>query len=330
MAQGKIIRTTNAGVTWFPQTGGGNLTLLGVKFIDVNNGIAISSEGPVLRTTDGGTNWVQTDSLSGTVTDISYADSNNVFIVTQNTGDGSRIYRSTNGGLNWILQNIREDHLMAVSFADANNGLITGLDGLILRTSNSGVISGDNNAYKRNDLNLPIGDFQNTDDSINVIITDNPSTFSVSRVYVTIDTVLHTNDGDLEFYLEHNGITDTLIYQNGDSGENFLGTFLNDETNFPLVSGTAPFRGSFEPYRPLSKFNGQNPDGYWKLRIYDRTAGNTGTLDAWSLTLLYQTATDVTDDFRFLHNICYHRIFLIHLTRVQQFVTGLHNNCLLH
>ena len=122
--------------------------------------------------------------------------------------------------------------------------------------------------------------------------------FAVSRVYVTIDTVLHTNDGDLEFYLEHNGITDTLIYQNGEGGENFLGTFLNDETNFPLVSGTAPFRGSFQPYRPMSKFNGQDPGGYWKLRIYDGASGNTGTLDAWSLTLLYQTATDVTDDIK--------------------------------
>lgn len=62
------------------------------------------------------------------------------------------------------------------------------------------------------------------------------------------------------------------------------------------MSGEAPFRGSFQPIRPLSKFNGQDPDGYWNLRIYDRTAGNTGTLQAWSLTLLYQSVTDVKDD----------------------------------
>jgi hypothetical protein len=89
------------------------------------------------------------------------------------------------------------------------------------------------------------------------------------------------------------------VYQNGSSGDNFLGTFLNDATNFPLVSGSSPFRGSFKPHRPLSKFNGQNPNGYWKLRIYDRAAGNTGTLQAWSLTITYAQVIGVTGN----HNV---------------------------
>ena len=301
--QGRIIRTTNAGLSWFPQTGGRNLNLGGVQFIDVNNGIAISYNGPVLRTTDGGTNWVQTDSLMSGYK-ISYIDSNNAFIVSPLPDGTSLIYRTTNGGLNWTLQDTIETPIYAVSFADANNGLITGTGGMILRTSNAGVFSGTNNAHNRNGLNLPIGDFQNADDSINVNVTGNSRAYAVSNgyivtgVYLTIDTVLHTNDGDLEFYLEHNGIIDTLIYRNGGSGSNFLGTFLNDATNFPLVSGTAPFRGSFKPYRPLSRFCGQDPNGAWRLRIYDRASGNTGTLEAWSLTVkyTYQTLTGVTED----------------------------------
>ncbi len=294
---GKIIRTTDAGLNWVAQTGGRNLDFRGVEFIDVNYGIAIASEGPVLRTTNGGTDWVQVDSLNGYPSAISYINFNNAFIISQ-FGGISWIYRSTNGGLTWILQTTDNASYLSVSFTDENNGLITGIEGLILRTSNGGVISETNTAYNRNGLNLPIGDFQNTDDSINVNITDNLSAYAVTRVYLTIDTVLHTNDADLEFFLGHNGITDTLIYQNGGSGDNFLGTFLNDETNFPLVSGEAPFRGSYEPYRPLSKFNGQDPDGYWNLRIYDRAAGSTGTLEAWSLTLLYQSLTGVPEDHK--------------------------------
>ena len=151
----------------------------------------------------------QTDSLTGIPKDVSFIDPDNAFIVTSD-GTVSYIYHSTDGGLSWILQDTRAENLVAVSFTDANNGVITGSQGMILRTSNGGVDNGTNTAYTTNGLNLPIGDFQNTDDSINVNITYNPNAFAVTRVYVTIDTVLHTNDGDLEFYLEHNGITDTL------------------------------------------------------------------------------------------------------------------------
>lgn len=290
--QGEIRRTTNTGASWFQQPSGGTLNFSGVQFIDVNTGIVISNEGPVLRTTNGGLNWVQTDSLSGYAADISYIDANNVFIVTQFAGV-SRIYRSTNGGLSWILQTTDFANYGAVSFTDANNGFITGTDGLILRTSNAGVISGTNTSYSRNGLGLLINDLQSTNDSVNVNVTDNPVNI-VTRVYLRIDTVLHTNDSDLEFYLEHNGITDTLIYRSGGSGDNFFGTFLNDATNFPLVSGSAPFRGSYKPNRPLSKFNGQSPNGYWKLRIYDAASGNIGTLDAWSLIITYTNVIGIT------------------------------------
>jgi photosystem II stability/assembly factor-like uncharacterized protein/subtilisin-like proprotein convertase family protein len=300
--QGRIIRTTNAGLSWFPQTGGGNLNLSGVRFTDVNNGIAISSQGPVLRTTDAGTTWVQTDSLSGSPEEISYTDSDNAFVVSLVGGVTGLIYRTTDGGLNWTLQNTIEAPLLAVSFADANNGLVTGINGLILRTSNAGVVSGTNTGYTRTGLNVQLDDFQNTSDSINVNIAGGSnaqsvsSAYAVTRVYLRIDSVLHTNDSDLEMFLEHNGTIDTLIYQNGGSGDNFVGTFLNDESTFPLLSGTAPFRGSFKPYRPLSQFRGQNPNGAWRLRLYDRASGNTGTLQAWSLTLAYSIVSGVAEE----------------------------------
>jgi subtilisin-like proprotein convertase family protein len=289
-----IIRTTNTGVTWFDQTPPGNHYFNDIDFVDVNIGIAICTEGHVLRTINGGNTWVQTDSIGNTLYDVNFVDANNAFVAGYD-GITGQIFRSTNGGLNWVLQNSNTtEPLLSVMFADANNGLITGANGTLIRTSNAGVISGTNNSYGRNNLGLPITDFQNTNDSLNVSITDHSTVPIVTRLYLKIDTVLHTNDGDLEFYLEHNGITDTLAYQNGGSGDNFIGTLLNDATNFPLVSGSSPYRGSFKPHRPLSKFNGMNPNGYWKLRIYDRANGNTGTLEAWSLNITYAQVIGIT------------------------------------
>jgi photosystem II stability/assembly factor-like uncharacterized protein len=289
-SSGLILRTTNTGTYWTIQYSGVLDQIRSIDFIDVNNGIAITQFGPSLRTTNGGVNWLLSDTL-GYTQGVCYIDSNNAFAA----GYEGLIYRTTNGGINWISQNANStENFLSINFTDANNGIIVGQNGTILRTSNAGVISGTNTSYNRNGLNLPINDLQNTNDSINVNITDKSTVPIITRVYLKIDTVLHTNDGDLEFYLEHNGITDTLIYQNGGSGDNFLGTFLNDATNFPLVSGTAPFRGSYKSYRPLARFNGQNPNGFWKLRIYDRAAGNTGTLEAWSLNITYTQVIGIT------------------------------------
>jgi photosystem II stability/assembly factor-like uncharacterized protein len=286
---GLILRTTNGGISWFTQNSGISADVISIDFTDVNNGIAVTLQGPSLRTTNGGATWIPSDSL-GYVRKVCYINPNNAFA----SGDGGLIYRTTNGGINWILQNANTaENLFSVNFADVNNGIIVGENGNIIRTSNAGVISGTNTTYNRNNLGLPIIDLGNTNDSINVNVTDN-SVNIVTRVYLKLDTVLHTNDGDLEFYLEHNDITDTLVYRAGGSGDNFLGTFLNDATNFPLVSGSSPFRGSYKPSRPLSKFNGQSPNGFWKLRIYDAASGNTGILDAWSLIITYTSVIGIT------------------------------------
>src|SRR5262249_11572176 len=48
----------------------------------------------------------------------------------------------------------------------------------------------------------------------------------------------------------------------------------------------APFTGRFQPFQPLSGFNGKNASGTWKLSITDdATTGLIGTLNSWSLTV---------------------------------------------
>ena len=54
---GTIIRTTDGGVTWTPQTSGTTAWLLGVSFSDRSAGTTVGSGGTILRTTDGGATW---------------------------------------------------------------------------------------------------------------------------------------------------------------------------------------------------------------------------------------------------------------------------------
>jgi hypothetical protein len=86
-------------------------------------------------------------------------------------------------------------------------------------------------------------------------------------------------------------VTDTLIYRTGGSGDNFIATSLNDAASTPVASGVAPFTGEFLPFSPLSKFQGLDPVGDWVLKIYDALAGNSGTLQAWELSVGYDKAT---------------------------------------
>jgi hypothetical protein len=65
---GAILRTTDGGATWVPQTSGVTETLLAVTFTDANNGTAVGQLGVILRTTDGGQSWIRQE--SGTNQDI--------------------------------------------------------------------------------------------------------------------------------------------------------------------------------------------------------------------------------------------------------------------
>jgi len=159
-----------------------------------------------------------------------------------------------------------------------------------------GIVFGNSVQFARNVLNIPITDLQITSDTIIVNITDTPFAVSkasgnVTDVGVTIDSVMHSNDSDLEFTLIHLGVEDTLVYQVGGVGQNFIGTTLVDSAAESISTGSAPFTGQFRPHKPLSQFSGLSPDGLWILRVYDRSTGNSGTLNAWSLTLKLGVST---------------------------------------
>src|SRR5215510_8150550 len=112
-------------------------TLQDFSFIDANNGFAVGAAGTILRTTDGGNNWIIL--ASGTNDDlysVAFTDPNTGTVV----GNFGAILRTTDGGDHWTIQRDgMPDVLFGVSFTDTNNGAAVGSDGLILRTTDGGL-----------------------------------------------------------------------------------------------------------------------------------------------------------------------------------------------
>ncbi len=138
----------------------------------------------------------------------------------------------------------------------------------------------------KNNVNLLIPDNSTVSDNMVVNI---PNGYNVVDVNVKIDTLIHTWDSDLSFTLIRGAGSVNIISAVGGSGDNFIGTVLNDSATTPIASGTAPFTGNYIPSSPLSAINGQPVNGTWTLQISDNATGDTGLLKAWCLQLTYQS-----------------------------------------
>jgi photosystem II stability/assembly factor-like uncharacterized protein len=112
-------------------------TLNGVSFVDVNTGTAVGALGTILRTTNGGSDWVfQASGIKTELFGVSFPDANNGTAV----GNLGNIVRTTDGGQTWSSQISGTTNLLNdVCFTDANTGTIVGYNGIILRTTDGGL-----------------------------------------------------------------------------------------------------------------------------------------------------------------------------------------------
>lgn len=310
---GKVLyRTTDGGQTWdelqpYVYT---NIVYRGIQFTDNLNGWRTG--GGISYTTDGGITWTNTSDYWGY--DLQMLDDENGYVV----GSLSSVLKTTDGR-NWSLNQIGYvNRLYGVSFIDEMTGWVVGQYGLILHTTDGGVTwirqasgSEETQVFSNNEtLLLFISDLELVTNVIEVDILEKVmQTYSLVEVEVSIDTVLHPSVSDLEFYLTHGGITDTLIYQSSCNGENFIRTTFSDMGSNSISSSTAPFTGIYSPDQPLSRFAGMNPNGEWTLGIYDGETGNTGTFKGWKLTLYFETpvsvdneSTEIIQDFELHQN----------------------------
>jgi photosystem II stability/assembly factor-like uncharacterized protein len=140
---GIVCRTEDGGITWEVQNLPANVipfsNLLGVEFIDQNNGWVSGVSGLIIHTTDGGLNWeIQNSGTTQDIRSIKFLNNLKGWFVADFS-----IMKSYDGGYNWLqspnVPNITNAHLRAINFSDKNKAWVTGWDGTILMTNNSGL-----------------------------------------------------------------------------------------------------------------------------------------------------------------------------------------------
>ena len=138
-----VVKTFDAGQSWFQLNTGVTNTLYSVSFLDSLQGMCGGNGGRILRTSNGGVNWTQENLPTG-------SSFNAVSYIQQDTQYALRelvsYFKTTNNGANWIqysldLPNINGsgDITRFMAFSDVNTGYVVSSFGRIARTTNGGA-----------------------------------------------------------------------------------------------------------------------------------------------------------------------------------------------
>ncbi|HTY88874.1 MAG TPA: M4 family metallopeptidase [Candidatus Acidoferrum sp.] len=133
---------------------------------------------------------------------------------------------------------------------------------------------------------------------------------TISKVTVTLHNVNHTYPEDLDILLVSPSGTNVMLMSDAGGGGDLIGLTLTFDDD---AAGTLPDVDQIYPgtYRPtdygtgdtlpwpapnwpfganLAVFNGTNPNGTWKLFVYDDTDGDAGSINGgWSLRIVVPT-----------------------------------------
>ena len=139
-----IANVSNSQTGWywqnpFPQ--GNNLK--SVFFVNQYTGWSAGEKGTIIKTTNGGENWMSRNIpywlLDSTVYSISFVDTLNGFACCGN------VIKTTNGGNNWNIVNVNDNYVFnKIYFINNSTGLLVGYNNnygsgnVVLRTTNSG------------------------------------------------------------------------------------------------------------------------------------------------------------------------------------------------
>jgi len=197
---GLMLKTTNAGETWFSQTTPTTKHIWDVFFTSIDTGHAVGGYSNqsyvILKTTDGGDIWNLIQSGSGnTLTDAHFPDPDTGYAVG---GDGM-IFKTTDGGNNWTLLNSGTNRFLAdVYFLDTKTGFTVGgnyngWNSVILKTTDGGST-------------WSITDYPNIDFLAAVYFTHPDTGYVVGQ----LDSILKTVDGGNSWFKLNSGTTNNL------------------------------------------------------------------------------------------------------------------------
>jgi photosystem II stability/assembly factor-like uncharacterized protein len=119
---------------WITLSTGTNEQLNKIHFIDQNTGFIAGNTGVILKTINGGSNWITLNQVTADLFAIYFFNENSGIV----TGANGLILKTTNGGSNWnTIPSGSTDLLLSISFYDSI-GIIGGTSQSILRSSDSG------------------------------------------------------------------------------------------------------------------------------------------------------------------------------------------------
>ena len=144
---------------------------------------------------------------------------------------------------------------------------------------------------------VAIPDNSCTGASSTISISGYSSTISSAGVSIQLN-ITHTYLGDLVLMLEApDGSILGLSNRVGSSANDFINTVFSDAGTAQIPSTGAPYTGTYKPWASLinvcvqtnattfSAIGGGNlnPNGDWKLWVYDRAGIDVGTIDDWTI-----------------------------------------------
>ena len=136
-------------------------------------------------------------------------------------------------------------------------------------------------------ISIPDGD---TTGIVSTIVVSGAGGFASQLVNVTIDSLIHTFDGDIVLSLiAPDGSEIDLSVNNGGGGDNYISTVFTSSAATPISSGSAPFTGIFLPQEQFTKLTG-TANGTWTLKVKDISSNDLGTLNKWSISFKEQNA----------------------------------------
>ena len=295
---GGVFRSTNNGNTWTQINSGLPYTVTYAIGIREDDHIFVTGEiSGIYKSTNNGDSWSSVYSSTMLSTDMVINELGDVFVSSLNS---KGILRSIDDGATWqqINSGLYNYNIRCLTLSP-NSSLLGGGEGTGIWLSL--LPTGANHFGGNTNLGLPIQNGFPVQDAI--IIQSNlrtnhkiTSDYPIENVMVTLQELNHPDINELLIILSHEGITDTLVYQPGISGANFLGTKFKDEALLELSQGTAPFSSSFKPRNSLSIFSGLEATGEWEISITDQVPANDGIFKSWSISILSNPTTYIDNE----------------------------------
>lgn len=134
--------------------------------------------------------------------------------------------------------------------------------------------------------NLPMLLPDNTTTWDSVLVAGAPMMMNGSDLASVCIDIDHTYVSDLTLSLvSPQGTIIILSAANGGAGDDYIQTCFDMNASTPITAGTPPYIGSYIPQDPMGfgAFDGENPNGYWKLSAFDAFTGDVGVLYEYEL-----------------------------------------------